>query len=494
MKMHMKKYTVYSMALTLVVAMGCEDFLSKTPDNRASLDSKEKLAELLVTAYPEVNYIAFCEAMSDNVEDNPSGAKDPANTDPYFWRDGTTTDQDTPENYWNGCYAAIAASNHALELIANTGDPADLASQKGEALVTRAYNHFMLVTLFAQTYTATGIDAVNPGVPYVTDPEKQSFKEYDRGTVKSVYDQIEKDLTEGLPLINDQAYASGTEGTGVPKYHFTQAAAHAFATRFYLFKHDYDKVIEHANAVFPEGDFYTRLRPWNTTYSSYTGAELSLNYTKSTEAANLLLCETSSLWARSFNAYRYSTGATKFIEMMNTNPSGQHYAFNGFYSSSGVYFVYKFKEHFVQTGTNSTTGFPYAIVPLLTAEEVLFNRAEAYVMQNNFTASLNDLNTWISTRVVNYVSTDGLWMEKLFDYYPDKKTSRDVVLAAILDFKRIEFVHEGQRWFDILRHNIEVTHNVKGEEPIVLKAGDKRRVLQIPREAISTGGLSPNPR
>jgi len=130
---------------------------------------------------------------------------------------------------------------------------------------------------------------------------------------------------------------------------------------------------------------------------------------------------------------------------MNTNPSGQRYAFNGFYSSSGVYFVYKFKEHFVQAGTNSTTGFPYTIVPLLTAEEVLFNRAEAYVMQNNFTASLDDLNTWISTRVVNYVSTDGLWMEKLFDYYPDKKTSRDVVLAAILDFKRIEFVHEGQR-------------------------------------------------
>src|SRR5882672_1391803 len=104
----MKKYTLYSIALTLLVATGCEDFLSKTPDNRASLDSKEKLSELLVTAYPEVNYIAFCEALSDNVEDNPSGAKDPANSDPYFWRDGTTTDQDTPENYWNGCYAAIA--------------------------------------------------------------------------------------------------------------------------------------------------------------------------------------------------------------------------------------------------------------------------------------------------------------------------------------------------------------------------------------------------
>ncbi|MBL0740417.1 RagB/SusD family nutrient uptake outer membrane protein [Chryseolinea lacunae] len=490
----MKKYTITLLIVTLLLAAGCDDFLSKVPDNRATLDSQEKLSELLVTAYPKGNYMAFCEAMSDNVEDNASGSQSPVNTDPYFWRDGTSTNQDSPENYWNECYTAIAAANHVLEFIDSAPDAANFAAQKGEALVARAYSHFMLVTLFAKTYTGTGSDAANPGIPYVTDPEKQSFKEYDRGTVKDVYEKIEKDLVEGLPLINDQVYSAGTQGTGVPKYHFTQTAAHAFASRFYLFKRDYQKVVDHANAVFPDGDFYSHLRPWNTTYSTYTAADLSLNYTNSTEAANLLLGETSSLWARSFLGYRYSTGAPKLREMYNTNPSGRQYAFSVFYNSTGVYFIYKFKEHFVQTGVNSTTGFPYTIVPMFTAEEVLFNRAEAYLMLNNYTKSLDDLNTWISTRVVNYRSIDGLWMEKLFDYYPDKSTSREVVLSAILDFKRIEFLHEGQRWFDILRHKIVVTHTVKNEADIVLKADDARRVLQIPREAVSTGGLQPNPR
>src|SRR4051794_21394817 len=46
----------------------CEDFLSQVPDNRTIIDSKEKVAELLVTAYPDGNYMMFCEAMSDNVE------------------------------------------------------------------------------------------------------------------------------------------------------------------------------------------------------------------------------------------------------------------------------------------------------------------------------------------------------------------------------------------------------------------------------------------
>jgi hypothetical protein len=247
----MKKY-VNILVIAGVAMTGCEDFLSKVPDNRAILDSKEKIAELLVTAYPEGNYMPFCEAMSDNVEDNPSTSQDVRNSDPYFWRDVTTTAQDSPENYWNSCYSAIAASNHALEAIEKVGgDPSLFNAERGEALVTRAYAHFMLVSLFSKMYDPQTA-SIDPGIPYVTVPETESLKTYGRQTVKYVYEMIEKDLTEGLPLIDDQAYLTDdSDATGVPSYHFTQAAAHAFATRFYLFKRDYNKVIEHANEAFP---------------------------------------------------------------------------------------------------------------------------------------------------------------------------------------------------------------------------------------------------
>src|SRR5688500_11320007 len=87
----MRKKITILFALSMVLNVACEDFLSETPDNRASLDTPEKVAELLVTAYPEGNYIPFCEAMSDNVEDNFGGRQDVTNADPYFWRDGAAT-------------------------------------------------------------------------------------------------------------------------------------------------------------------------------------------------------------------------------------------------------------------------------------------------------------------------------------------------------------------------------------------------------------------
>lgn len=487
----MKYRLIFTLALTL---SSCGDFLSESPDNRATIDSQEKVGELLVTAYPEVNYAMFCEAMSDNVEDNPAAPQDPRNADPYFWRDGTSTAQDTPEDYWNGCYKAIAAANHALEYIDNSENPGLFGPQRGEALVARAYSHFMLVALFAKTYNPNTAPA-DAGIPYVTDPEKQSFKNYERKTVAYVYDMIEKDLTEGLSLIDDRAYTKGESATGVIKYHFTQMAAHAFASRFYLFKRDYAKVIEHANAAIPANKMLEFLRPWNTVYKSYSATELLINYTKATEPANILLSETLSDWTRSFSATRYATGALRYREIFNENPAGGEYAYSVFYRPFNVYFVNKFREHFVQIGLNSNTGYVYTIMPLFTAEEVLFNRAEAYAMQKNLGAAVQELDIWASTRIVDYSARNQMAPEWIADYYYGYATSnQDAVVKAILAFRRVEFLHEGMRWFDILRHNLPVQHNRNDGEVMELKPNDLRRVLQLPREVTAIGGLSPNVR
>lgn len=492
MKENMNRYT-YTLLTVLLMASGCGDFLSETPDNRTKLDTKEKIAELLVSAYPEANYITFCEAMSDNAEDNPSASKDARNADPYFWRDATSTDQDSPEYYWNACYAAIAATNHALAYIKSTADSAEYNDQKGEALVARAYAHFMLVNLFAQTYdTTTARFAM--GIPYVTKPETVSFQTYERGTVKSVYDHIENDLLTGMALINDDAYERGTDANGVSSYHFTKAAAHAFAVRYYLFRGNYEKVLEHANQVFRNNDFAANLRPWNTTYRTYSASELMATYTKSSEKANLLLCETASDWARSFNGLEYATGTTRYYEMFTSNPTGGRYAFSTLYTNAGIYFIYKFREHFVRVGTNATTGYPYTIVPLFTAEEVLLSRAEAYAMLDRFHESLADLNLWASTRIVNYdPAQHTITYNKLYNYYQLTSNSKQLVACA-LDFRRVEFLHEGLRWFDIRRHRIPVTHTTNAGEELILKGNDPRQVLQIPREAVAMGGLTPNPR
>jgi hypothetical protein len=494
MKVAMKKYILSLLVLSIALS-GCEDFLSKVPDNRTILDSKEKIAELLVTAYPEGNYIPFCEAMSDNVEDNPSQSQDVRNTDPYFWRNVNSTAQDTPENYWNSCYTAIAAANHALQAIEREGNLPVYDAQRGEALVARAYAHFMLVALFAKTYKAATA-AYYPGIPYVTEPETESLKKYDRHTVEYVYTMIEKDLTDGLPLIDDQSYnTEDADADGVPSYHFTRAAAHAFATRFYLFKRDYNKVIEHANQVFTNTDIAASLRPWNSTYRGYAMNELITTYTRSTEKANLLLSETLSDWAFTYNTLKYTTGVNTKAAVLDYNATQGQYSYWVYYSSvSQVYFVPKFKDHFVRTGTNANTGFTYTVIPLFSAEEVLLNRAEAYTMQNNLSAALDDMNILVSKRITNYVPEyHNLNAHKLYNFYQES-INQEATLLAVLDLRRAEFLHEGLRWFDILRHDLPVEHLIRDGESIILSAGDPRRVLQIPAEAISLGGLEPNPR
>jgi hypothetical protein len=465
----------------------CNKFLEHPPDNRATLTSPEKVSQLLATAYPQANYMAFCESISDNVADKGIGGADQINTDLFFFRDISYNQQDSPEFYWNACYEAIAAANQALEVCMKAPDPKNYTAQKGEALVARAYAHFMLVTFFSKVYDPATADK-DPGIPYVTEPENVVFKNYERKTVSYVYKMIEKDLMEGLPLINDKLYT-------VPRYHFTKVAAHVFASRFYLFKKDYAKVVEHANLVFPGNNITPLLRPWNTIYRTITYNELWARYAKATEPANLLLAETSSFWARNYYRTRYGLNDSLQAVILGRNVTGGVWAFNYQLYEGGTnnYVLPKVNEYFVRISVNAEIGYPYVMVPLFTAEEALFNRAEANAKLNNTTAAIDDLNVYASTRIFNYnASAHTLTAYRIQNYYsaPDLQTG---IEAAVLDFKRAEFVQEGMRWLDMLRHKLPVKHGVFQGETMILDAGDKRRVFQIP-ESARLSGLDLNPR
>jgi starch-binding outer membrane protein, SusD/RagB family len=395
----MQKILSYTAFALLITTAGCKKFLEKNPDNRASLNTPEQVSQLLGTAYPQANYMAFCESISDNVADKGAGEQDKTNIDPYFFRDVTDREQDSPEYYWDACYTAIAAANQALETIRNAGaDSTQYSAQKGEALLCRAYAHFMLVTLFSHIYdpNTAGTDV---GIPYVTVPEKVVFKQYDRKTVAYVYQMIEQDLTQGLPLIDDTKYK-------IPRYHFNKAAANAFAARFYLFKQDFAKVRTYANAVFAANSVASMLRPWNTRYQDLTPAQMWAIYEKATEPANLLLCETQSIWGRNYFTVRYSLNSSKRDEILGSNVTEGEYAFKVYTVGTNNYLIPKINEYFVRSSINANIGFPYVMVPLFTTEEVLFNRIEANIYLNNMPSVLQDLNDYASTRIENYKSAD----------------------------------------------------------------------------------------
>ena len=470
----------------------CSKYLDKEPDNRTNIKTPEQVSQLLTSAYPKATYILFTESMSDNAEDKQGGGSsidyvDRINLQSYRYEvvQESPDANDSPDYYWNACYHAIAAANQALEIINKSEDSASLSAQRGEALLCRAYNHFMLVTLWSKVYNPA-TSASDPGIPYVTTPEKVTFQNYERKTVDYVYQMIEKDLQEGYPLINDASYGSA------PRFHFNRRAAAAFAARFYLFKQEYDKVVTYATTALGTSPV-ENLRPWNTVLENLQYYELQAEYTKSTLKGNLLLQEAFSVWGRSYPSIRYGFGVQTLGELFaNPNVSGSFYAYPLYGSNPQFYNIPKFFEHFVRQDINANTGDPYNTIPLFTGEEALLNRAEALLRLNNANAAAQDLNVFISQNMDPYNQvTNKVTPTRCGQFYGT--SSANGVLFAILDFKRAFFMHEGMRWFDILRLGIPVTHTTSAGDVIQLTSDDNRRVLQLPA-LTKQAGLEPNPR
>jgi starch-binding outer membrane protein, SusD/RagB family len=487
----MKHAAVWVLLMMMLITTSCDKYLDKEPDNRTTINTPEQLAQLLTTAYPQGNYIPFCESMSDNSEDRGAQSTgieymDRINRSSYRFEVVETAPDETdgPDYYWASCYKAIAAANQALQIIDAAADKAALTAQRGEALVARAYAHFMLVTLFAKPYNAT-TSANDPGIPYVTTPETKVFQSYERKTVAFVYENIEKDFLEGYPLLNDKIYSNA------PAFHFTRAAASAFGARLYLFKREYDKVIAYANTALP-GTVAQDLRPWNTTFRSLPYNELQADYTKSTTKGNLLLQESSSVWGRSYPNVRYGMGQTiANYFLLRPNATGSTFSYTLYGSQPRFYNIPKFFEHFVTETINATTGIPYNTVPLLTAEEALLNRAEAYLLKGDRNSAIDDLNIFASRNVDDYSAMYELSSSKLTDFYG--VNAELATFYAILDFKQAFFLHEGLRWLDVIRLNIPVQHITEEGDVFTLDSGDVKRQLQLPA-LTRQAGLEPNPR
>lgn len=493
--------------LSGLLATACNDFLDEVPDNRTVITTKEAAAELLVSAYPNANCVFFTESMSDNVTDR-GNTLDPyvqadwnrANRQAFWWEDIDMTYQDSPSYFWMSSYEAIAAANHALEAIAEMeAKGEDVSAQKGEALVCRAYNHFMLVNVFAQHYNPA-YAARDLGVAYVTEPEKEVFGHYERVSVEETYKRIREDLEAGLPLISNKTYGE------TPKYHFTREAAQAFACRFYLYIGEWQKAVDAADEAL--GDKPT-LRNWNE-YIQMSTANREKNYTSVQESANLLLTSTVSLFARdqSFYRYGYSTAVNNSLFGQNDNLVGLTWAYRAeaYNVSSEALTMMKWKAYLKSESVNSNSGIYYLMVPLFTTDEVVCDRIEALAMLGRYDDACRDIELFLTNKVKNYEAAQlPVTPEMVENYYkksaplhPWYEAQMDdrqmAFVNCAVDFRRRELLMQGGRWFDIKRFDIEITHTAyqTGATDVLVRR-DPRRAVQIPEEVISYG-IAPNPR
>ena len=480
----MKKYISLLLFFALCFFSSCNDFLDKSPDSDLDVDinSEEKIADLLTGAYPEASYIPFLEPRTDNVEERVNGVHSQLNESMFYWEDYDQEDLDTPLNYWNSCYKGIAQVNKALELLSTRQKTERVKALYGEAFLLRAYLHFMLVNIWAEPY---GGSSTNPGIPYITKPEKNALVDYDRGTVNEVYDKIEKDLKLGITLVSDSHYKQ-------PKFHFNKKAAYAFASRFYLFKGEWQTVIDYANYVLTQPK--TQLRHWKKDYYDVYGFNnrpyLYQRYTQPEEEANLLITTVQSRWARELPTAKYgfttqlmSNSAAYYTPATSPTP-----VYNGMY-------IAKFDELSLFGSTGSKPTDLYVSNVLLTTDEVMLNRMEAYAMLKNYNQLLLEYREY---QKIKFDNTRNITVEDLIastdDDYRNYSPFYGLSIRQLGAIKNIaflrqwEFMHEGMRWLDIRRFYTPVNRT---SEP--LQKEDLRKVIQLPIEAINRG-LPANPR
>jgi hypothetical protein len=462
---------------------GCDNYLEETPDNRVELNTTEKAAQLLTNAYSSASY-KFTEWMTDNVTFTTGTVRLLEHNQAFQWEDVTPDNQDTPSYYWTSTYDAIAHANEVLAVIDNLpGERAEKRAVEGEALLTRAYGHFMLVNLFAKHFNPETASA-DPGIPYVEEPEREFIKQYDRPSVRDVYDKIEDDLLDGIRLVNESFYANSG------KYHFTRNAALAFASRFYLFKGDFEKCVEYSSQMLGSDPNVFIKNIEGLLLQTANPNEFIQEFVSPTDQSNLLM-------VRNVTNFPVNVGYWPSPDIIN-NMYDSNPWFVQDIRTSNEYPIYlrgtgwalaKFEFLFERTSLTSNVGLYYTIMPVFRGEEVLLNRAEAYAFANNIPAALADLQIMVNQR---YEGDPQLTIQALRNYYG---SANDLLVTVqfILDERQKEFMHEGLRWFDIRRYPLSVTHFTQ-EGPITLGEDDPRKVLQIPQAAIDVGGLEPNPR
>ncbi len=522
----MKSIKIYKFFFLLLLPLfySCNSFLDQLPDSRVEIKTPEQIEKLLVDAYSSQNYALIGELSSDNFIDNNSpgtngirynlSAFDRLHDEIFAWEPGVSSqDSDSPSAIWSGAYHAIAAANQALKQIAvieNEGRADEVSHLKGEALLIRAYHHFILTNIFCQPYRNELLSLQDSGVPYMTEPETEVSVHYTRSTVTENYQKIEADLLAGVNLINDTKYQ-------VPKYHFNKKAAWAFAARFYLYKRNFTKVVEFADLALGNAP-NELLRDWNKDYPTYYS--FADGWINASKPNNFLLISTYSTFNRIFGTrYGHNRSASNGT-LLGSGPTWSSYNFNPCYNGRlflrgaveyGVFFP-KCGEYFEYTDKIAGIGYAHIIRAEFTAEETLLARAEAYVHLNLFAKAVEDLKTFDDARKnVNFDYLD-LTEDLIRAFYVSSRTdfvkkfntsliapefivtaSQKPLLDCVLHFRRHETLFDGLRWFDIKRYGIEISHAIGASQIETLSWDDPRRAIQIPAEVISAG-LSPNER
>jgi hypothetical protein len=412
-KMKMKKVFNLFIIGFLVVFSSCKKYLELEPyqqlsDTKAITDASSARAAILgtydkVQNYYVLNYPVLGYLPGDNVVFNGT-------LNQYLQLDQNAL---TPDNViitdtWTQIYQAINAANSVIVAVPSLSDPALSATEKntitGEAYFIRALGYFDLARGWG-------------GVPLQLKPTASlsDLKGTKRSTIQQTYDQVQADLTQAETLLPD----------GTTRNRAVKNTAKALRARLHLYREQWSNAETYATGIISNGN-YGLVNPYKTFFTApFLTRESIFELTYSVSDAN----NQWNNWFPSQLGGQFTLQPSSSLISLVNNPT-----------------VGGGRNALISTITIGTTTTTYGNLYYRSAQrddpayvirvaELYLIRAEARAQQGKLKEALEDLDA-IRMRA-------GL--------QKSSAVTKDEVLLAIENERRIEFAFEAHRWFDLAR-------------------------------------------
>ena len=231
---HLNNYLVILLSLLIITACN-DDFLDRTDPETLSYDkfyaTEEDFQASLNACYYSLkeqveNLLVFNDEMTDNAFLHSYNAT----SDLYFFDHcNVPTSSSTIENFWGACYSSIAYANLVITRIVDS--EVSESAQKiftDEARFIRAYSYFNLVRVYG------GVPKYEQEISNLSD-----IYEVGRSTSDEIYDFIISDLNDALDIDSERTSEQAAEAKGKA----TSDAVRALLGKVYLQRHDYSNAI-----------------------------------------------------------------------------------------------------------------------------------------------------------------------------------------------------------------------------------------------------------
>lgn len=454
-------YIAFASALT-----SCKKYLDEPFDNRLEIKNVEDYAGVAKSAYP-VRYDLFTEVLTDNyklVSNLMQGAWKPIYIPLYLFKDDYDyiLNYNSPATAYRGYYSKIYMANVVIEnVLTAEGDPRKKEAVLAEALLIRSYCYFILTNLFGKHYNPATYEK-DLAVPLELTVNKTNRPVYSRATVKQAYDQIEKDLYQAIDIF--EKYPSEVPSN---PYRFSLTSAYAFAARLNLYQSNFEKTVLYADkAITQKGRVLRDMKKDRDVLYAAGWEFFSQQFNDPSTHPNILLAVQSD-----------------YVH----HPTGNNWG--GFYITKEALDLFAVNDYRdaikANAGTvidNATyiiknrTGWQKSRYVYFNMEEVLLSRAEANLRKAapDPASAIQDLEELRKVRMVTYTPLNTAGMDNA------------ALLKLIYDQRRVEFLTEGLRWFDVKRLGIKVEHKLDQFSNTIdatLLPNDPRTALQIPLNA-----------